>query len=219
MGDSIKLFLIDDHVLMLDTLADRFDQEPGIVVTGTAKDAENIVAAVRRLNPDIILMDIDMPGLSCFEAIQRVKTVRPKTDIIILSSFTHDHYIDMAIQVKANGYLTKSEPFASLVQAVRRVANGRTHFSPSVESRIVATKDGAHLNSGRAKTRSSMLSPREIEVLQYLAKGTSKKDIAETMHVSIKTVDAHCQRLMNKLDIHDRVEIARFAIREKLTEA
>jgi len=182
-------------------------------------NAEEVVAMVRRLKPDIVLMDISMPGLSCFDAAQRATAISPKTGIIFLSSFSHDHYIDMALRVKAKGYLTKNESFSVLVKAIRRVAAGRTHFSPGVASRIVADKNGIRLSGAAKRTRASILSPREMEVLQYLANGESKKGIAEIMRVSVKTVDTHAQRLMNKLDIHDRVELAHFAIREKFIEA
>ena len=169
-------------------------------------------------SPDIVLMDIDMPGLSCFDAAQRVATISPETDFIFLSSFSYDRYIDMALQVKAKGYLTKDESFSTLVKAIRRVASGKTHFSPSVQSRIIADKDRIYLSAAVPKTRVSILSPREVEVLQYLASGQSKKRIAQLMHVSIKTVDTHAHRLMKKLDIHDRVDLTHFAIRENLIE-
>ena len=219
INKPIRLFLVDDHTLVRDTLADRLTCESGFAVVGVAPDAVDIIKSIRNLELDIVLMDIDMPGVCCFDATQQIMMLRPDINIVFLSAFCHDHYIDMALRVKAKGYLTKSEPFSMLVKALRRVASGRTYFSPDVQARVVAGTKGVRLGKTQNTSRVSILSRRETEVLRYIAKGRSKKEIAEIMHVSVKTVDAHTQRLMNKLEIHNRVQLARFAIREKISQA
>lgn len=222
MSDAITILLVDDHALFRESLGQLLEAEQDFKVIGTVGDAEKALQEVLDCGPDIVLMDIDMPGLICFDAAYRIAGLRPATRIIFLSAFFHDHYIEEALRVKARGYLTKSEPLGQVVKAIRIVAGGRVYFSPEVQSRIVADKGGVRLAVDEQKpprTRMSTLSAREIEVLRYLARGMSKKEIASTMHISLKTVEGHAEKLMSKLDIHDRVELTRFAIREGLAEA
>ena len=218
MTEPINIVVIDDHALVRDSLSQRLDAEPGLTIVGTAGSAEEGLELVMATNPHIVLMDIDMPGLSCFDAAERINRAQIRTRVIFLSAFSYDHYIEQALHVKARGYLTKSEPLSTVVEAVKQVALGKMWFSKEIRSRLVA--DGREVALAQSmRTRSSTLSARETEVLRYLAKGLSKKEIAQTMHISTKTVEGHTERLMNKLDIHDRVALARFAIREGLADA
>lgn len=218
MSELIRIVVIDDHALVRDSLSQRLDAEPGLTVVGAAGTAEEGLELVHAANPDVVLMDIDMPGMICFDAAERISKMRRAARVIFLSAFCHDHYIEQALRVKARGYLTKSEPLGTVVDAVRQVAGGKVWFSQEVRSRLVAHGREVSL-AQNMRTRTSTLSARETEVLRYLAKGLSKKEIAQIMHVSVKTVEGHAERLMTKLDIHDRVELARFAIREGLADA
>lgn len=204
--------------MMRRMLADRIACEPDMLVVGTVEDAAAAVAEAIRQRPDIILMDIDMPGVICFDAARTIQELCPKTRIIFLSAFFNDRYIDQALAVEAAGYLTKTEPPESVIAAIRAVAAGKSYFSPQVQSRIVVDSDGIRLAQPK-QSRASTLSGRELEVLRYLARGMSKKQIAQTMYISAKTVNNHTAHVMDKLDIHDRVELSRFAIREGLAEA
>lgn len=218
MNKPISLLLVDDHALMRRMLADRIACEPDMLVVGTVEDADAAVAEAIRQRPDIILMDIDMPGVICFDAARTIQELCPKTRIIFLSAFFNDRYIDQALAVEAAGYLTKTEPPESVIAAIRAVAAGKSYFSPQVQSRIVVDSDGTRLAQPK-QSRASTLSGRELEVLRYLARGMSKKQIAQTMYISAKTVNNHTAHVMDKLDIHDRVELSRFAIREGLAGA
>lgn len=218
MNKPISLLLVDDHALMRRMLADRIACEPDMLVVGTVEDADAAVAEAIRQRPDIILMDIDMPGVICFDAARTIQELCPKTRIIFLSAFFNDRYIDQALAVEAAGYLTKTEPPESVIAAIRAVAAGKSYFSPQVQSRIVVDSDGIRLAQPK-QSRASTLSGRELEVLRYLARGMSKKQIAQTMYISAKTVNNHTAHVMDKLDIHDRVELSRFAIREGLAGA
>jgi len=218
LSEQINVVLIDDHALVRDSFSQRLDTEPGLAVVGTAGTAEEGLDVVTKANPDVVLMDIDMPGLSCFDAADRIGKICPAARVIFISAFCHDHYIEQALRVKARGYLTKSEPLSTVVEAVRQVALGKVWFSKEVRARLVA--DGKNVALGKnTRTRVSTLSTRESEVLGYLARGMSKKEVAQTMHVSIKTIEGHAEKLMSKLGIHDRVALARFAIREGLADA
>jgi len=211
------VLLVDDHGLVRDSLAAWLQSQPDMTVLATAGTAEDGLEAAIRNQPDIVVFDIDMPGRISFDVAKTLKTRLPETRIMFLSAFCHDRYIEQALAVEAAAYVTKSESPATVADAVRTVAAGGAYFSPEVEERIVVDTRGVTLGSER--TRSSILSPRELEVLRYIARGLSKKEIGATMHISVKTVDNHSTSLMSKLDVHDRVELARYAIREGLVEA
>ena len=214
---DIRILVVDDQALVRGALAERLRREPGFSVVGGAGTADEAVGQALELEPDIILMDIDMPGLNSFDAAQRLRSLRPDIRVIFLSAFLHDHYIERSLRAKASGYLTKCESPETLISAIHEVASGGAYFSPEVRARIVVDEDGANLLAA-SKTRISTLTTREVEVLRYIARGLAKKQIAGTMGVSVKTVDRHATNLMAKLEIHDRVELARFAIREGVAE-
>ena len=215
---SLSILLVDDHALVRETLRARLDSEADLHVVGSAADAADAVTQAVRVKPDIILMDIDMPGLLCFDAARTIKRESPHTRIIFLSAFFHDDYIEQALAVEAAGYVTKNEAPESLLQAIRSAGANRVYFSPEVQARLVVDGSGVSL-SHKGRSRGSTLTRRELEVLRYLARGLSKKEIARTMHLGVKTIEHHSTSIMHKLDIHDRVELARYAIREGFAEA
>lgn len=190
----------------------------GIEVIGCADSAETALILVAEHRPTVLLLDIDMPGRSAFAAARDVHSASPQTRVVFLSAFVHDAYIQQALSCEASGYVTKSEPVDVVVEAIRLVAGGRCHFSREVMQRLVVGANGVRLGSGRAG-RFAMLTERELEVLGHVAKGLQQKQIAHLMDISLKTVQTHIANLMEKLDIHDRVALARFAIREGLIEA
>lgn len=214
----VTVLLVDDHALVRETLANWLRGSQDMKVMGEVGSADEAIAAAVRDQPDIVVMDIDMPGLLAFDAVRTIRSRCPKTRVLVLSAFFHDRFIEDAIRAEASGYVTKGEPPEVVVKAIRAVAQGGAYFSRQVQERIVVDSSGPRLAES-TKTRTSLLSPREMEVLRYIARGMSKKDIAAVMHLSVKTVDNHSTSLMSKLDIHDRVELARFAIREGLAEA
>lgn len=217
MSRAITVLLVDDHALVRNTLSAWLRQTGRFDVVGAAADADTAVTDVIRLQPDVVVMDIDMPGLLAFDAARVMRSRSPSTRILFLSAFFHDRYIEEALNVEASGYIGKGQPPERVAEAIATVASGGVSFAPEVQSRIVIDQSGLHL-AGTGRTRTSTLTPRELEVLRYVARGMAKKDIAKTMHLSVKTVDNHCTSLMTKLDIHDRVDLARFAIREGLAE-
>jgi DNA-binding NarL/FixJ family response regulator len=218
MKRPISILLVDDHALVRDTLQARLETEPDLSVAGVAGDGDQAIVRAGELKPDIVLMDIDMPGQLSFSAARRIKEIVPETRIVYLSAFFHDRYIEDALAAHATGYVTKDEPLDVLIKAVRLAAAGMAYFSPNVQARIVVDSAGMRLADG-SRTRARLLTQRELEVVRYIARGLAKKEIAVLMGVTVKTVEVHTQNAMNKLDIHDRVEMARFAIREGLAEA
>ena len=217
MSHVCKVLLVDDHAMVMEALAEHLSREPGFEVVGTAPDAETAIDKALVSNPDVVVMDIDMPGLISFDAADRIQSLLDRARVVFLSAFTHDRYIQQALAVKARAYVTKGEPLGRVIEAIRTVARGGTYFSRQIRERLVVDRGRVELPADN--TRISALSEREVQVLRYVASGMSKKEIAQTMHLSVKTVENHCTNLMAKLNIHDRVELARFAIREKLAEA
>jgi DNA-binding NarL/FixJ family response regulator len=164
-------------------------------------------------------MDVDMPGRACFEVAKEIRERLENTRVIFLSAFFNDRYIESALKAGAIGYVTKDEPPEMIVEAIRKATRGVSHFSSKVRSRLtVGAQDRVTLKSA-GHPRIAQLTDRELELLRYLARGMSKKEISRVIHRSYNTVDKHIENLMTKLDIHDRVELARFAIREGLVEA
>jgi len=218
MTDSQKILLVDDHELVRSALKGMLDRDDAFEVVGEASSADEALVVVGEFAPDIVVMDIDMPGMICFGAVAQMRATLPDLKVIFLSAFFHDHYIEQALKVGASGYVVKGDPPSFLFDALREVAAGGSYFSKQVRSRIVC-EDGTNVTTTEAGTRAASLTNREVEVLRYLARGLSKKEIAKQMHISVKTVEHHTTSVMRKLDIHDRVELARYAIREGLAEA
>lgn len=213
----ISLLIADDHSLVREMLTSHLGREMDIEVVASVSNGNEALERSRELEPDIVLLDIDMPGMLSFEAAREILQCSPKTRVIFLSAFFHDRYIEEALSTGASGYLTKNEPPAKVIAAIRDVARGVSYFSPEVQSRLVVDVDGLSLKNSQS-TRASLLTRRESETLRYIARGLAKKEVANLMGLSIRTIDSHVRNIMEKLDIHDRVELTRFAIREGLAE-
>lgn len=220
MTDTKRILLVDDHELVRTALRGLLERDADFDVVGECANAEDALHSAFECQPDILVMDIDMPGMICFDAVKQMRARLPELSVIFLSAFFHDHYIEQALAVGARGYVVKGDPPSVLFSALAQVAAGEVYFSEEVRARFAIDKDGKPGKPGADKqTVTSTLTNREVEVLRYLARGLSKKEIAGIMHLSVKTVEHHSASVMRKLDIHDRVELARYAIREGLAEA
>lgn len=217
MKNPIRVLAVDDHAMVRETLCDRLRREADIQVAGSAGTAEEAIDKLVTCTPDVVLMDIDMPGLICFDAVQTMYSLRPSLMVVFLSAFVHEHYIQQALAVNAAGYITKDESPETVVAAIREVAKGGRYYSPDVRARLVIDGTDARLATV-LESPASALTSREAEVLRYIARGLSKKEISRVMHISVKTVERHATNLMTKLNIHDRVELTRFAVREGLAD-
>lgn len=217
MTEPKRILLADDHDLVRSALVSMLKEDKAFSVVGECSNAEQALELAFTCKPDILVIDIDMPGMICFDAVGQMLKRMPSLSVIFLSAFFHDHYIEQAIKVGAKGYVVKGDPPAVLFEALHEVAGGGAFFSKEVRARFALDADGKPTDKGVTVT--STLTNREVEVLRYLARGLSKKEIARIMHLSVKTVEHHSSSVMRKLDIHDRVELARYAIREGLAEA
>ena len=208
---TCNVLIVDDHAVLRESLAFRLDDESDFSVIGQAPNADEALEAAGQAAPDVVLMDIDMPGMSCFDAVDRLRRARPMLKIIFLSAHWKDSFIEQAMNVAADGMLSKSEPPDHVVNAIRSVCRGENIVSSEISDRLSQRR-----RSEEPTTLLRTLTPRELQVLRYVAQGLSRKAIGQTMHISDNTVAVHTGKIMKKLGIHDRVELARFAIREGL---
>jgi DNA-binding NarL/FixJ family response regulator len=214
MSDIVVL-VVDDHALVREMLADRIASERGMHVTAQAATSDEAVRLCQDLAPDVVLLDIDLPGISAFDAARTMAKADHPPRIIFLSAFIQDGYIAEALAVRAAGYLSKATPPSEVVAAIRAVAGGRTAMGAEVLDRLIL--NGLPTEPGVvAGARRTLLTQREREVVALVAAGLQQKQVAVRMGISIKTVQTHLAHAMDKLAIHDRVELARYAIREGL---
>lgn len=215
MTTRARILLVDDHAMLREMLKRQIDAEADMRVVLAAADMDEAIAKSADIEFDLAVLDIEMPGRSVFDSVPLLRQGHPGLRVMFLSGFHNDRNIQRALDVQAVGYASKREPLPALMQAIRQVARGETYFSPQIQDRLLA-ETGA---TATARTRLESLTRREKEVLGYLARGWSKKEIALATDTSVKTVEQHCTHIMDKLDIHDRVKLARFAIREGLSPA
>lgn len=217
MSGSITAVLADDHTLVRETLARWFEALPDVRILARVGDADEAVTAALHHRPDVVVLDIDMPGRDCFDAAETISRALPPTRIIFLSALVHDCYIERALAVRAAGYLSKGSPPEVLAAAIRGATSGHVYFSPEVQERIIVDCHGPRL-ARPTTTRGNSLSTRELEVLRHVARGLTRKEIARRMCLSPDTVHAHTANLMRKLNVHNRIELATFAVREGLVK-
>lgn len=217
---TINVLCVDDHAVVAEGLQAYIDAAMDLKCVGRLLSAEDLVNQVKATDADVVLMDIEMSGADPFEAVEDLARQSPDARVIMLSAHLRDHYIDAAFSAGAWGYLTKGDDTRTILEAIRRVARGESVFSSEVLERC-EVQPGRPVTRTNIKPRSrlQMLSPREQQILRMIGKGLSRKAIAQTICRSPKTVDAHRAAIMEKTGIHDRVELARFAIREGLVEA
>jgi len=214
---TLDILCVDDHAFLVDGLKARFDLEPGLRCVGRLPTAEDLICEVDRVRPDIVLLDIEMPGPDPFEAAADIHKRFPETRVIILSAYVRDHYISAAFKAGVWGYFCKSDDTDEIIQGIRKVSRGEFAFGPKVAQRCRPTH-GNHVPANAPKSKLDVLSKREQEVLRLIGRGLSRLDIAQSLSRSPKTVDGHRERIMSKLDIHSAAELVRFAIREGVSE-
>jgi DNA-binding NarL/FixJ family response regulator len=196
-----------------------FEMEPDLEVIGEAQDGRQAVALAVKLCPDVVLMDIAMPRLNGLQATRQLLKVLPQIKVLILSAHSDDAYVENATESGAAGFLLKRTSAHDAAQAIRKVHAGKTYFSP-VLSRRLHRLDPQSLNrAGMLKKAARVLTSREMEILQLIAEGKANKESGHELGISIKTVEKHRARLMEKLDIHDTAGLTRYAIGAGIVES
>jgi len=212
----IKCIVIDDHTLFRDGIRRLLDGEPDIEVVGEASDAVEGLEKIRNLRPDVVLMDIGMPGMSSFEAARLIERNCPNTRTIFLTMYEDEEYLLQCLEVGAAGYLLKDAPSYKLIDAVREVSKGQKYISQRIMEKLVEDFHARPRGPHKRVARSSMLTPREREVIKMLAEGNSVKEIAKLLGLSVKTIEAHKFNLMRKLGIHNKAQLVTYAIQKKI---
>lgn len=218
MRKKIRIFCVDDHSFLIEGLRIRFELEDDLEFVGSSSSAQDLAGEVESARPDIVLMDIEMPGPDPFDAASELHRLNPQARLIFLSAYVRDHYIGAAIKAGAWGYFSKSDDADAIIEGIRKVARGEFAFSPEVQARCQPVKGVNRNRLAPPSSRLDALTAREQEVLRLIGKGLSRSQIAKTLCRSPKTVDGHRESVMEKLDIHDRAELVRFAIREGVVE-
>jgi DNA-binding NarL/FixJ family response regulator len=215
----ITVLLAEDHHIVREGFRSLLKHEKDIDVVGEAETGREAVTMVKKLRPDVVVMDIAMPLLNGLEATRQIRKDCPDTKVLILSAHSDDAYVDQVIELGGSGFLLKQASSHNLATAIREAQKGNTFYSPSVAKHLKGREQQAPVRGEPYKKKSNRLSSREMEVLQLIAEGKPNKQVAAELGVSFKTVDKHRQHLMGKLDIHDVAGLTRYAIAEGIIES
>jgi DNA-binding NarL/FixJ family response regulator len=211
----MNILLVDDHQMMRDGLRAVLERESDLHVTGEAADGRTALELCATLHPDVVVMDIGMPGLNGIEATRQVTAHHPRTRVVALSMNADRRYVHAMFEAGAWAYLVKSSASEELIRAIRSVAHDEKYVSPTVASAVL----DAFVVGPKATHRDprSDLSPREREVLQLLAEGLTSKEIANKLDLAVSTIETHRKQIMAKLELRSVAELTKFAIRSGLT--
>jgi len=209
---AIRVLVVDDHALHRDGARQILAQDPEFEVVGEAATGETAVTLALRLRPDVVLMDIRLPGISGVEATRRIREADPAIRVLMVSAYDDDEYVRGALQAGASGHLSKAAPGGELVEAIRLVVEGRSVVRQDVLARLIATQ------AQEGGTRDE-LSRREKAVLELLSRGLPNRAIAAELHISARTVERHCENLYAKLAVHTRTEAVVRALSSGLVQS
>lgn len=206
---GLRILLVDDHAVVREGLKRLIAGQSDIEIVGEASDGHEAIAAVSNLQPDVVMMDVSMPGMSGVEATRELLTRCPRTRILALTVHEDEAYAREFLQAGAAGYLLKRAPTDELIRAIRAVAGGQIYVDPRIASRLVSTL----IEPQRITTAATVeLSDREKEVMRLIALGYANKEIAAQLDLSVKTVETYKSRSMEKLGLRSRVDIVRLAV-------
>jgi len=219
MTKPIRILLVDDHVLLRSGLRALLSTEPDLLVAGEAGTGEEAVRLTLQLRPDIVLMDLSMPGIGGLEATRQIAQQAPGTRVLILTVHAEEEYLMPVLEAGGCGYVMKHSADTELLGAIRTVADGNVFLYPTGTRLLAQGFRAPKLRVEPAVDPLSLLSERETEVLQLTVEGFTSVEIGEKLQISPKTVDTYRQRFMDKLDLHHRSELVRFALQRGLLTA
>jgi len=200
---KITILLVEDHVVVRESIRQFLEREEKLEVVGEAGDGEEAVQMASQLKPDVIIMDISMPKLNGIEATKRIKALQPSAAILILTAYDYEQYIFPLLEAGAAGYLLKDVSSRELISAIETVYRGEAVLHPAVARKVMQRLTKVEPTGERA---SDLLSERELTILKMAAKGMSNSDIAEELHLSARTVESHLGSIFNKLGVGSRTE-------------
>jgi DNA-binding NarL/FixJ family response regulator len=216
--NPIKVFLVDDHQVLLEGLVRLIHNHPSMKVVGTARDGRAALRQIPALRPDVVLMDISMPNLNGVEATRLISQSSPDTKILVLSMHDNEEFLRRVLKAGASGYLLKDATADELFLAIEEAHQGNSYLSPSLSRKLIkeylGTPDGTSV-----ETLGPPLTGREREVLQLLSEGNSNQVIATSLHLSPSTVATHRKKIMKKLNVHRITDLVRYAIRNGIIQS
>lgn len=213
-SNSIRVLVVDDHAVVRTGLRRILDAEKDIETVGEAQNAERALFEALELKPDVVLLDVIMPGKSGIEAMPGLLNALPETKVLVLSMQDDPRYVREAFEAGASGYVLKEAADTEVVDAVRAVAGGERYVHPALGARLIAAE-----SEERKRAASDPLSEREREVLRLLALGHTNQEIAAQLYISVRTAETHRAHIMRKLELSTRAELVRYAIAAGLLEA
>ena len=212
----IRLLIVDDHTLLRQALRALLEAQPNLEVIGEAINGRDAVEIAEQMMPDVVLMDMVMPGLNGIDATRQILKRSPGTRVLILTAYLEDERLLQALRAGASGYVVKNSDLDELVLAIQSVHRGNTYFSSAVSEELAVNEVLLQAKQPDGKTGYDLLTNREREVLQLIAEGLSNQQIADVLVISVKTVEAHRSHIMTKLHAKHRTDLIRYAIRRGL---
>jgi two-component system response regulator NreC len=211
--EQIRILLSDDHNILRDGMRLLLERQPGFVVVGEASDGRETLDLAQNHQPDVVVMDIAMPNMNGIEATRRITEKHPRMGVVILSMHYDESYVIRSLKAGARAYLLKDAVKSELIAAIHAVAEGRSFFSPKI-SRILQEDYVQALGRKGADDSYELLTDREREILQLVAEGKTNKEIANTLNLSLYTVDTHRTHILQKLNLHSVPEVILYAVRK-----
>ncbi len=210
----IRILLVDDHAVIRQALRMLLESQPELEVVGDAENGREAVQAVEKLAPDVVLMDVVMPGLNGLEATRQIRRIAPATRVVMLTGFVDEDQLLDALRSGASGYIIKKSDVSELVLAIQTVHRGNSYFSSALSEGFDLAEVLYQAKRSDQRSGVETLTPREREVLQLIAEGYTNQGIANELYISVKTVEAHKAHIMAKLHARNRTDLIRYAIRK-----
>jgi DNA-binding NarL/FixJ family response regulator len=215
---TIRILIADDHKIVCDGLKALLEAQPDMEIVAQAANGREAVKLAHKQRPDMVIMDVAMPDLNGLEAVSQILSAYPRTKVIALSMHADRRYVTGMLSAGASGYILKHCAFEELVRAIQVVLSDQVYLSPAIAGIVVQELAQSKPSFARPSSPTSeSLTSREREVLQLISEGHSAREIAQRLHLSVKTVETHRRQLMDKLGIHSVADLTKFAIREGLT--
>jgi DNA-binding NarL/FixJ family response regulator len=212
-----KVLLVDDHPMVRERLSELINEEPDLIVCGEAEDGHGALDAVEKQKPDVAVVDITLKDTYGIELIKDLKIRHPNLPVLVLSMHDESMYAERALRAGARGYLTKQEATRKVLDAIRQVLRGDIYVSEKMAATLLRRVAGAK-REDEQQSPTSRLTDRELEIFQLIGQGLSTRQIAENLHLSVKTVEAHKAHIKEKLNLKSSPELLRYAIRETMDD-
>jgi len=212
----IRVLLADDHAILREGIKSLLMKQDNIEIVAEATNGREAIARVAQFRPDVVVLDISMPLMDGLEATRQIRKESPDTKIIILTMHDDEEYFFQLLRAGASGYVTKRSAGRELISAIEAAAKGESFFCPSMAKHLLS--DYLRLDKTTDQIEQQELTPREREVVKLIAEGHTNQQIADLLHRSIKTIESHRANILRKLDIHDTIELVKYAVRKKLIE-